>query len=492
MMTSHDLRDAEEAQVILQQSLWLQRVQAPSAASVRPALQWSLELLSSGQPLPPIGFVADVGHAALETDWLSPENRELPSLPGLPPGLARSYEDHVLGKFYADWTFARASDVLRRDRGMTQERNQARGLAFVLTRFCARVDIAGLVLSPGIIKGLLEQAPQDVLAQGWNALSRDGLHPVLAELYQSLIAAVRQMAEVLAIEDVFELEQGIALAEFGERVALRQVLQAAARLETTLPPCSFRPPTRHRETPTRILDVDTYPVGGFAALSTRGTIESLLHSQLAFMEKDERPDLFDIKYVRDELLYYARDENEFLRRRRTFIVVLHPDLVHTRVKDPVLPYQRGVLLLALLLVVVRQLSEWLSTDALLFEFLFLAEDEGEPLVRERELLQMLLREQIESGLVVIQTIRSAEALTGDCALRARRSLCHCLMVSIRDCPFEAPDTVVTRLSLDGPYPALAAGTDSPVSPEGEEPLNIWSAALLKLLERWISESHIAD
>ena len=30
----------------------------------------------------------------------------------------------------------------------------------------------------------------------------------------------------------------------------------------------------------------------------------------------ERPDLFDIKFLRDELLYYARDENRFLRRRQ--------------------------------------------------------------------------------------------------------------------------------------------------------------------------------
>ena len=28
--------------------------------------------------------------------------------------------------------------------------------------------------------------------------------------------------------------------------------------------------------------------------------------------RDERPDLFDMKFVRDELLYYSRDENQFL------------------------------------------------------------------------------------------------------------------------------------------------------------------------------------
>ena len=56
--------------------------------------------------------------------------------------------------------------------------------------------------------------------------------------------------------------------------------------------------------PTRVLDEDQYPVGGYTSISTRGSIESLLHSQLAYMEP-ESPDLFDMKFVRDELFYYS-------------------------------------------------------------------------------------------------------------------------------------------------------------------------------------------
>src|SRR5206468_6673496 len=109
-------------------------------------------------------------------------------------------------------------------------------------------------------------------------------------------AAVRHSAEALAPEDVFELEHRTALAEFGERVALRQVLQAASRLEATLPARGIRPLDGRQEVPTRVLDEDTYPVGGFSSLSTRGSVESLLHSQLALMEAEGRPDLFDVKF----------------------------------------------------------------------------------------------------------------------------------------------------------------------------------------------------
>src|SRR5262249_37292792 len=157
-----------------------------------------------------------------------------------------------------------------------------------------------------------------------------------------------------------------------------------------------------------------------------GTIESLLYSQLAYMEKQGRPDLFDIKYLRDELLYYSRDDNQFLRRRRSFVFALFPDLAQARFKDAELPCQRIILLLALLVVAVRRLSEWLSTDALQFEFVFLGEKEPGPLAAERNLLKTLLREEIVNGTAELTRLPTAEAVARECALGARRSLCHCL------------------------------------------------------------------
>ena len=49
--------------------------------------------------------------------------------------LVRTYEDHVLGKIYADWTFSRASDALRH---YAKGRDQARGLAYFLNQFRER------------------------------------------------------------------------------------------------------------------------------------------------------------------------------------------------------------------------------------------------------------------------------------------------------------------------------------------------------------------
>src|SRR5438874_277445 len=117
MTDIYELRDSDEARRFLAQGLWWQRVLPPSAGMVRQVLEWALEAASAGQPLPPVGFVADLGHVAFGLDWELRPGREPPAVPGLPINLVRTYEDHVLGKVYADWTFQRGSDALRRYEG---------------------------------------------------------------------------------------------------------------------------------------------------------------------------------------------------------------------------------------------------------------------------------------------------------------------------------------------------------------------------------------
>ncbi len=481
-MTTHELRDLDQARQFVLQGLWLQRATAPAAATVRPALEWALEIASGGQPLPPVGFVADLGNVLLGLDRDARPQRDPAGLPGLPGGLARTYEDLVLGKVFADWTVERAGDAVRRFQG----RDRARGVAFVVNQFRERAGFEGVLLSPAVFKSLLEAPPDEVLARGWDALSRAGVQPLLVRLYENLIAASRRVAEVLGSEDVFELEHGTALAELGQRVALRQVLQTAARFEAGLSKHKPRPPAGRREVPTRVLDEDTYPVGGFASLSTRGSIESLLHSQLAYMEPATapRPDLFDIKFLRDELLYYSRDENQFLRRRRSFVIALMPDLVQARFKDVELPTQRIILALALLVTLVRKLTEWLSADALVFEFLFVAEGGAQPLGQESALLGMLLREAIANGTARLENVASPEAAGRVVTERARRSLCHGLTVGSRPAVLAAEGAAVSQLVVAGARPRLVT-EDGDVPAEGEEAMDVWAAVLERLLQAWV-------
>jgi hypothetical protein len=472
-----ELRDLDTARSLLCQGLWFQRARPVSATTVRPALTWALEITSAGHSLPPIGFVADVGQLTFAPEWEARPSRDSVVPPNCPAGLVRRYEDYVLGKLYSDAAFSRASDALR---CYQPGRDQGRGLAFLIEQFREQVGSSGVLLSPGVIKSLMTANPHETLTAGWQSLERDGPQPLLAELYDSLINAVRVTAEVLRPEDVFELEHRTALQDLGERVALRQVLQAAAYLDAELP--GRRPPIQpHRQdVATRIFDEDTYPVGGFASLSTRGSVESLLQSQLAYMEKSDRPDLFDAKYLRDELLYYSRDENQFLRRRRTFAFVLFPDLLQTRFKDPGLPCQRGILLLAMMVVAVRKLCEWLSTESLSFVFFVPG-----PLAQERELLQILLREHIANKTVEVVPYSASAEVEREFHNRARRSLCHCATFSTDGSGIKLEDTAVIRVQVNGPRPGISGCDELHVGEESGDALVTWAEALERLLRQWM-------
>lgn len=482
-MKKHILRDSFDARRFLTQGLWWQRVLPPQAKTLRSILTWTKELASEGHPLPPIGFIADLGHVTFGEDRETRSGRDPISVPNLPINLVRTYEDHVMGKIYADYSFARAGDALRQ---YPPGRDQARGLAYFLEQFRKRARYDGVELPVGVLNALLETSPEEVLVEGYESMRQQGPHPLLTTLYESLIQSARRTAEVLAPEDIFDLETRAALEKLADRMAHRFILEASSQLEATLPRHKLRPLPRRMEVPTRILDEDTYPVGGFTSVSNRGSIESLLHSQLAYMEpdKNQHPDLFDTLYLMDELLYYSRDENQFLRRRRTFVLVLCPDLSETRHKDAQLSHQRIVMLQGLIHVLVKKLAEWLSTDALNFQIVFLGMSDPHPLAIERTLFGNLFRDEIATGIVHLLSMEPNQ-LGKFCEDWARKSMVHCLVIGKHPPRIDPRDTVVNRLVVQSARPALGDGSDDAVPAAGDEPLDSWSEALQQILMRWI-------
>lgn len=474
-----ELRDLDEARRYVLQGLWLQRVVRPAGPRVKPVLEWALEILSNGHPLPPVGFVADLGHVAFGHDPSAA--KEPPHVPHWPAALARSYEDHLLGKVYADWTFERAADALRRYQG----RDRAKGLAYVTKQFRDRAGLGGTDLSPAVVRGMLAANPDELLAQGFESLDQDGPHPLLAQQYHDLVSAARRMSEVLGPEDVIALEQRTALADMGQYVAHRQILRQTGELEARLPHRPVRPLAGRKEVPTRVHDEDQYPVGGYSSISNRGSIESLLQSQLAYMEPDGSPDLFDVKFVRDELFYYSRDENQFLRRRRAFVFVFAPDLTAARFKDPELPTQRIVLAAAAVLALVRRLSDWLSTDALRFELLFVKQGDRQPLADEAKLFEILLSELRERGVAVVQHPANLGAAAAHCRELARSAQVQVLVLGQDAAAFEAEGAVVARLAVNGPRPVLIDGHGATAELDTDDAPKAWAEAVLRVLQMWV-------
>ena len=477
-MTTYEIRDPDEARRYILQGLLLARSAPLTPELASSALAWAMEIVADGSPLPPMGFVADVGQITFGTlRGADPSN--LPDVEGLDHTVSRRYEDYVLGKLYADMSFERASDALARYRG----RDRNRGLAYIVNTMRARCGFGGAVLTPAAIKGLIQNSPQSVIQQAWQSCGEVGVSPGLMRDYESLIRAVRGTGDLLGPEDIFELESGTALAEFGQRIALRQVLQVAAQLQRELPHQKPRSRPRKYSVATNIMEEDHYPIGGFASISNRGTIESLVRSELAYIDEQQRPDLFDIKFARNELLYYSRDENEFLRRRLSFVFILYPDLVATRIKDNQLPCQRIILLLACLYVCVRQLVDWLTGDAIKFEFLLVESTDENQLTDERTLIETLFREEIVTGHVVVQSIQPPD-IAARCAALARSSLCHTLSLAAGDVPVSDDYSIAARMRIDAAQPTLIFPEEAIHQPE-ERGFEGWQQQLDRLLRFWV-------
>jgi hypothetical protein len=146
-----------------------------------------------------------------------------------------------------------------------------------------------------------------------------------------------------------------------------------------------------------------------------------------------------------------------------------------------------VLLFGLLLTAVRTISSWLSSDALQFEFLFLDEPDADTLGEERKLLQLVFREQIANGTVLIGKCPGVGMLAGHCVRRGRRSLCHCLLASTGAAldSFRPDDCVVSRLIIPGPRPDLQLTGEAEALPEAHDLLESWGSVLGRLLQAWL-------
>ncbi|HLW67624.1 MAG TPA: hypothetical protein VKS79_20070 [Gemmataceae bacterium] len=487
-MTTIELRDRNDARKFILQGLWLQQALYPPAPSLtKDILEWALEVANAGDSLPPVGFVADLGVETFNLDRGEKRTKiDQENLPKLPSYLQRTYEDYVLGRIYRDSFFERAGHALRK---YDKKQNWARGLAFLIRQIRRHTRIPGVLLSPSILRAMRDLQEQEILDEGRRSWEKDGLMPLLETCYQSMAESFRNSAEILLEVDVRALENGVALQPESQQLAHEQVMTAAKLLSDQLPSRKLKPLVGRHEVPTRVLDEDTYPVGGYASIATHGSIESLLHSQLAYMEPAGRPDLFDIKYLRDELFYYSRDENQFLRRRRTFVFAFYPDLVEARTKDPDVPFQRIIMLLGLLYAAIGKLIEWLSDDSLKFVFVFLTDGEIFPLRHEYGLLEMLFREQMDNKSVqilpahkedkLVSAFRQAD-LTDLCRREAQRSLCHCLLMSAQEQSLDTDEVLVTRLLLDEVHPTIGGPAD-PAALSTDD----WAPALERLLQLWI-------
>jgi len=323
----------------------------------------------------------------------------------------RAYEDNVLARLLGDRRWTAVCEAV------AAAPKELRGVAVGLlcSQLLTRLQVpVGLGVSQGAARRLSQRTADEVLSTGRQVLlERPELAAALAQGLLDLSQAARKAKELLTDAEVFLLENVAELKGLGPRVALAQLALVAQEVEDRLP-VRMKSSQSEGESPTQLEEESAFPVGGFSSISTVGTLENLVTSELIYMDEAgaERPDLFDVRFVEGELLYYARDESVAVRRRRTVVLVFDASLDACRVLDPQERFQRLLWALGTGAAMVRRLATWLDSETVHFDLVFTGAVQGResPLREEMNVLGLLLREWRERGQLELSeaaTVRDA-------------------------------------------------------------------------------------
>jgi len=322
----------------------------------------------------------------------------------------RAYEDHVLARLTGDRRWTRLAEGVV----AAAKEHKAAAIAMTVTQVLTRLGVeAGLGVSQAVVRRLSTQPMGELLEQGRLALEDPVTAARVTEGFLVLAKAARRAREVLSDAEVFVVENIGALKGLGPRVALTQLATAAQQVEERLPARLRGQVFEDGDAPTSLEEDSAFPVGGFSSLSTVGTLENLVTSELMYMDDagEARPDLFDMRFVEGELLYYSRDESVAVRKKRRVVLVFDATLTQARVLDEKATYQRLVWLLGAVTALVRKLSGWFDTEALSFELVFVRGPREAPLLEEAGVIALVLREFRERGQL---EVREAESLAQAC------------------------------------------------------------------------------
>ena len=366
-------------------------------AALEGALGWiqaAVEILPVGAPT---GVIVDVGRMLTGQAFDSTASAQVDH-PRLDQALAR-YDEHVLGRLGSDRLLEAATDAI----ATLSLEDQTDAIAILLDELLRRLGLSMPTVPAGAVRRMARKSAAEVRAQGYAALARpDGPAEQLADAYDALVDGARRLGTLLTPTEIYTLQNLHALRGAAQRLALRQITEAATR---------FRLPKRARRTQSKaghvaIMPDDdaTYPMGGYAALATTGGLSNLVSSELIYMDEDAEIDAFAVRWASGELLKYTRDESVFRRARRQIVVVCAADLDTCRVKDPQAPAQRIVLALGALVSGVEALIRWLDRVALSIVLVFERDGARDPLGPERALLALRLRAVCDAGIVTIADV----------------------------------------------------------------------------------------
>lgn len=215
-------------------------------------------------------------------------------------------------------------------------------------------------------------------------------------------AGVRAGQRALGEDDLFELQHLKWLDTRARRLAARHLKRA----ELLLPPVAagaLAPVAEVAEVDVDVQDEGTYPSGGLDGLATRGTWENLVPTELIYIDENADPDLFTVRTVEHELLFYTRDGGHLRRRRRAVHVIVERDPTWA-VKYPEHPFRLDLMICGLVARLVEDVLMVFEKDACTVTLHVLGE-EGDEAAR---LMRLRFSAEIGRGEVAVRAAAAVD------------------------------------------------------------------------------------
>ncbi|MGM0600271.1 MAG: hypothetical protein ACQETH_10700 [Candidatus Rifleibacteriota bacterium] len=147
------------------------------------------------------------------------------------------------------------------------------------------------------------------------------MQEVLQLIYKSSIEEFSQKSFSFDADDIFEIGHPQLFSRAADRLFYRRMVNAMHGLGTwtrsifTLKEESSWVVTKYGEP-------QVLPLGGYDELTNKGTISSIVPSELAYMDESMEFDLFDYKFIENQLMYFKRDSGAVFRIRRDIRIKL--------------------------------------------------------------------------------------------------------------------------------------------------------------------------
>lgn len=120
-------------------------------------------------------------------------------------------------------------------------------------------------------------------------------------------------------EDIFEISHPKLFEKSSDRLFYRKMSTAIKTMSFWLRG-TFTLQEESSWVVTKYGEPQTLPIGGYDELTNKGTISSMLTSELAYIDETMDFDLFDYKLIENRLLYFKRDTGSIFRIRRDFLI----------------------------------------------------------------------------------------------------------------------------------------------------------------------------